>query len=670
MHKIIAATALIAMTSTAHASASANGPIQQIRLSSGGLAEITRSAAIGKDGQLQLDVPIDQVDDILKSLVLDGKSVSVGGLSLTGPQPMEDSFRGLPFGAGALSSVPALLGAIQGTAVSVTSNGKTVQGKVLGVEERIGPDEQRQFLLSVLTARASVETLALAQDAAVAIEDEALRAKLAAAADAIGRAANNRSRAINVKVQGPAGQDVKLSYVVAAPIWKTAYRVVTGEGGKARLQAWTVLENASGEDWKNVKVTLTSAQPVTLSQRLHERYWRDRHDVPIDTATRDVPDADSGNLGERERAAQAAADQLRRSAQQRAARAMPMAEFAAAAPAPAPEPAAMAGMGMAAPGQAAAATESDLSVTFELPGRYDLANGDTLSVPIVDADIDASLVSLYRAGSRSSHPVAAVMLRNGTGASLPPGILTIYDARSGYAGDARLAGLPDGDTRLASFATDHKVTVTQDQKPTEQITDIKAVDGMLQVSQKRRLATTYTVSGALDGGRTVVIEHPVRSGWTFESKQADGRTATHHRLKTEVPARQEKTLTAVDEQIQQLRYGLTDMNADALTRWSASAADPALAKKLGQLSAARARQADAERGLQRIDEELEQLSGEQGRIRGNLSSVPEGSDLGKRYLKQLEDSENAYAALTAKRQAARAALDKQEADARQLLRAF
>src|SRR5690606_33056188 len=50
---------------------------------------------------------------------------------------------------------------------------------------------------------------------------------------------------------------LRVSYVVAAPIWKPTYRVVFDDEG-ALLQAWAVVQNHSGEDWKNVRLSLTT----------------------------------------------------------------------------------------------------------------------------------------------------------------------------------------------------------------------------------------------------------------------------------------------------------------------------------------------------------------------------------------------------------------------------
>ncbi|CAM4153729.1 DUF4139 domain-containing protein [Bordetella muralis] len=645
-----------------------NGSIREIRLSSGGLAEIVRAAPVGQDGTIRLEVPLDQVDDILKSLVLNSSTASVSGFSLTGPRPLEESFKGLPFPPQALASVPSLLTALQGAAVTVTSNGKTVQGKALGVEPRKGADGAQFFLLSALTSAGTVATLALSQDASVSVDDAALRDKLVEAADAIARAKNDRSRVINIHVAGTSNNNVDVSYVIASPIWKTAYKVVAQDDGNARLQAWTVLENASGEDWKHVKIVLSSADPVTLRQRLHQLYWKKRYDLPISTAATNVPRADTGNLANREQAARAAEPAA--SARMRAIRPAPAAPMLEAA---APAPIAMAdqyGGAVASTQDSTAASESDISATFALPGTYDLANGDTLSAPIVDAEVPATMVSVYQAGASSPHPVAALMLKNTTGVSLPGGILTIYDAQSGYVGDAQLAGLPNEDTRLASFATDRKVSITEDQKPADEVVEIKMVDGLLRLTQKSRIVTRYTVSGALDGERVVVIEHPIRPGWTFSSPASDGKTATHHRLKTTVAAGKEQTLEAVDEQLQRNAYAVVDTAPDMLLAWSASSPDKALAAKLVQLAEARRKQIDAQAALQALDDARERLVNEQERIRQNLGAVPGSSDLSTRYLKQLENSENEIRGLNDKRAALEDDVHSLEGKVLQILRTF
>jgi hypothetical protein len=52
--------------------------------------------------------------------------------------------------------------------------------------------------------------------------------------------------------------DLILTYITEAPAWKPSYRVVIDRAGKVRLQGWAIVDNTSGEDWKDVKVGVGS----------------------------------------------------------------------------------------------------------------------------------------------------------------------------------------------------------------------------------------------------------------------------------------------------------------------------------------------------------------------------------------------------------------------------
>ncbi|WP_052017437.1 hypothetical protein [Nitratireductor aquibiodomus] len=73
-----------------------SGRIERITLSSGGLAEVRRSARIDGDGTLRIDIPLDQVDDFLKSLVVSDPAGTIDAVTLDGLSPVEETFRRLP----------------------------------------------------------------------------------------------------------------------------------------------------------------------------------------------------------------------------------------------------------------------------------------------------------------------------------------------------------------------------------------------------------------------------------------------------------------------------------------------------------------------------------------------------------------------------------------------
>lgn len=62
--------------------------------------------------------------------------------------------------------------------------------------------------------------------------------------------------------------DLRVSYVTEAPVWRPSYRLVVGDNGKAEIQAWGIVQNLSGEDWKDVHLTLVSGAPLAFQATL------------------------------------------------------------------------------------------------------------------------------------------------------------------------------------------------------------------------------------------------------------------------------------------------------------------------------------------------------------------------------------------------------------------
>jgi len=58
--------------------------------------------------------------------------------------------------------------------------------------------------------------------------------------------------------------DLIITYITEAPAWKPSYRVVIDRGGKVRLQGWAIVDNTSGEDWKDVRVGVGSSSALSF----------------------------------------------------------------------------------------------------------------------------------------------------------------------------------------------------------------------------------------------------------------------------------------------------------------------------------------------------------------------------------------------------------------------
>lgn len=635
--------------------------IRAVTLSSGGLAEVTLVHAVDGDGTIGLSVRPEQVDDILKSLVVRDPVGTVGALRLDGVDQADETLRTMPFTADDLSAPTRLVGKLQGVPIRVQSGGRTLEGRVLGVSERnAGTETGDVSILTVLTATGTLESVPIEDGASVTILDPAMAAKIAEAIAAAGKTKVGDAHRVEIAVSGQGQREVRLTYVVAAPVWKTSYRIVDGGGGRANLQAWAIIENALGADWTGVDVTLSSGSPVALLQRLHKRYWRKRPEAPVMVEDVGMPDLDPGTVASKS-----------------------VARLRAPAPAAAPLPAPMARMDTrdsrmeaaepsydaAAATAGAAASEGDVAANFTLPHPVDLRAGGTLSVPFLDTEIEAERVALWKPG-QGVHPIAALRIRNSAGATLPAGLITLYDRKAGYLGDARLPATPVGEQRLASFALDRKVAVQAETAPSDALTKITVVDGVARATVIAREVTTYTIKGAPDAARSVIIEHPRRDGWTLTASARDGETPTAYRLKVAVPAGGTAETRAVLERVRIDAYDLVDADEALLVRWASLATDPELGGKLKTLSQARAEVASATRTVEEIGERAAKVQAEQERIRSNLGAVPKDSELARRYLSRMGAQEDELAKLDAARTQAEDGLRASQARIRSLIAAL
>ena len=63
--------------------------------------------------------------------------------------------------------------------------------------------------------------------------------------------------------------DLRISYVTESPAWKPSYRLLLDETGSAKLEAWAVVDNVSGEDWDKVSIGVGSTSALSFKYDLH-----------------------------------------------------------------------------------------------------------------------------------------------------------------------------------------------------------------------------------------------------------------------------------------------------------------------------------------------------------------------------------------------------------------
>ena len=264
--------------------AAADQPVlERVLLSTGGVGYFGYRAAVEDDGRVRLTVPLRQVDNILKSLtVLDDGGGTVRSVSLLGPTPLADVVRDAPVGEGDLSDVPTLLHSLRGAEVEVRGPA-ALRGRILAVarEEVVEGDRATvRHRLSLLTED-GISSVILETVDGVAFADPELERQVGVVLARLADNQREQQRELEIRLgDGASGRSVGLGYLAEAPLWKASYRLVAGEG-EGLLQGWAILENASGQDWRDVAVTLVAGSPTALRQSLFESYFVPRPEVPV-----------------------------------------------------------------------------------------------------------------------------------------------------------------------------------------------------------------------------------------------------------------------------------------------------------------------------------------------------------------------------------------------------
>jgi hypothetical protein len=273
LRHVFVSTAILAFAYGAQAT---ELPLTRVVLSTSGLAQFTHSGSVSAGSTVDLAVRLDQVDDILKSLTVFDRAGAIGAVSLPGKAPLAELFRDLPFGPGALDSPRALLNALIGSEVEIVGQ-VTAKGRIFGVEdEEIALPNSggtaTRHRLTLMTDRGLVQAI-LEEVTALRFSDAQARAQIERALAGMTENRAKERRRLSIAFVGEGTRNVAISYMVAAPVWKTAYRLVLPkDGGNARLQAWAVVENLTGGDWNDIDLVLVSGNPVALRQPLYLFY--------------------------------------------------------------------------------------------------------------------------------------------------------------------------------------------------------------------------------------------------------------------------------------------------------------------------------------------------------------------------------------------------------------
>ncbi len=366
----------------------------------------------------------------------------------------------------------------------------------------------------------------------------------------------NERRAVRLTLDG---RDHRLAvgYMVETPIWRPSYRLVLNANG-AQVQAWGIVQNLSGEDWTNVRLSLVAGAPVSFRSELAEAVISprplvtDRGEVidsiprgetalAQDESNRETPSPDTTTATNMPMAQAAPSPSIRggaypsggaagyggaparRSRANRPTTATPRAAddgddryYGGRPPHPqSPPPQVQPSAPRSMASLAAVAVQGGVT-RYDLPGPVTIPDHSATMVPLAVRNVPGEAVYLFApdpgVSDSALHPFHVARFENRTGALLERGPIAIFQDGS-FLGQGMLDPLPDGATATVPFALERALVVeAATTGAIEGVRLVRIVHNQITIERYRVSRTNYRVRNGMDRVVSVSVRHGLTPG--------------------------------------------------------------------------------------------------------------------------------------------------------------
>jgi hypothetical protein len=427
-------------------------------------------------------------------------------------------------------------------------------------------------------------------------------------------------------------------------VWKSSYRLIFGQKGQTVLEGWAMVDNTTGEDWTKVQLSLVSGRPISFVTQLYAPKYVERPAAELadDTAARPEVHQGSFEAVTGSIAGVGGGGGVRRDAVSKsmAMLAAPQAEAAKPPNFRSVEPSSIVADAMA----------RELGELFEyrIAQPVTIRKNESAMLPFLQQPIEARKLLIYSNHS-SQHPTNAAELTNNSGKTLDGGPITVYDGGV-YGGEALMETLKARDKRLISYAVDLGTRITEAFGSKQAIIrEIHASRGIMTTKLAAEETRTYTARNVDQKAKTLIIEHPLRPGYTLLNQKATEKTPANYRFEIQLAASATQELPVAEERIYDQQYAVTSLTPDVILSYvrNRSLTD-AGRTQLQAIASQKSLIVENDRALQEAGNKVRELTTDEDRIRqniGSLNNVSGQQQQVQNYARQLDAHEQQLAAL-------------------------
>ena len=668
-------------------------PLTRVVLFNAGFGYFERTGTIDGPSKLALKVNEEDINDLILTLMVNDPSGTARAVTYDNRAPAEITLKAFAIDLTENPSIGNLLHQVRGEKVEITEvSGSTIAGSIVSVTKPnpkvitkpVAGEESKTTVIPAPEGSEQVgvftedglQTVSLAKIKKVKFTKPELQAEFKKALEALANARGAATKSVGVSFPGAGVRKVSVGYVTEAPLWKPTYRLTVGDGAP-KIVGLAAVENTTDEDWENVKIKLVSGRPMAFTMDLYDPLFVPRPQVeqelyaslkpPVyQAAAPGMMGGGFGNLGNG--AAQIGGGGqggfgggfggggfsggpsyptggafgqysnvlARPSVRSLLGNRLDHESYRARVAAPsAPAP------GASLPNAAAKGMNLGESFEYQVLEPVSLPRFKSALLPIVNETIEMERISLFTKEVLSTHPLKGLRLKNTSKLFLAQGPVTVFEGDT-VAGQARLADVKPGETRLLSYAIDLEVAMTA----ADEVREVKAlsakiVSGELRVAARQKTTAKFTAYNKGAEARTIWITQARKPDWKLIAPaKAAETTADLQRFELKVAAGKEASLDIVEERdVIETTSLLAVLDSTAIRMMKMDVAGPAVKAAIGKLLEAMAAPRLNEIAIAEEEAALKLINEAQARMRSNLAVADKASDIYKRYLKKFDEQE-------------------------------
>ncbi len=625
-------------------------PVRSVVLYKHGVGYFERSGPLGPGESARLDFKAAEMNDVLKSLTISDNGGKVTAVRYDSNIPLEQKLSEFPFELAPGQPLSAVLDQLKGALLEMEFGPRKVAGAIVSARMIAGDKERPEHeQLTLLMDSGELRNVDLSAASAIRFTDSKLQLQFKDYLAALTSARSKDKRSVYIDSTDSKSRDVKASYIMPMPAWKSSYRLLFDESGPNQtskdqtLEGWAIVDNTTGDDWTNVHISLISGKPISFLTELYDPKYihRETAELPEDKALAPTLHA-------------AAMDKVLTAPPAPRSTAMGMlagsggggAGGAAFNRAMAPS----AGLQMA--GQSSIAPSgngTEIADLFEYSIRNPVTvkKNESAMLPFLQQKITARKLIIYSDQSRPN-PLSAAEIINTTGRTLDGGPITVYDSGT-YAGEALVETIKNTDKRFISYGVDlgTRIAIAPGSQ-TSNVREFHAHDGLIVSKYSQVQKRIYSIRNVDARAKTLIIEHPVRSGFNLIDTPKPAETARNvYRFELKLAPNAAIDFPVTEENIYDQTTSVSSLTPDSVVFYLRNKIlSDAARKQLQQISDVKTQIARLDAERRSLDTDVQNLTRDEERNRQNiasLSAVSGQQQIVQDYARKLADQETRIA---------------------------